>query len=92
MCKILSVLRIRIRVFLPPGSGAGVFLPPGSGIRIRDDFFSGSRIPTTSQIQYMFKILPLKMAKTGKIKFCLKYDFNYDLFVHEKGEFIFPFS
>jgi hypothetical protein len=53
------------------GSGTGfrcIFTP-----RIRDPdpgrFFSGSRILTTSQIQYIFKILPLKMAKTGKIKF-----------------------
>jgi hypothetical protein len=27
--------------------------------------------------------------KKGQIKFCLKYDFNYDLFLHEKGKF-FP--
>jgi hypothetical protein len=50
----LAVLRIRIR---------GFFI-----LRIRDDFFPdpGSRILTTSQIQYIFKILPLKMAKARK--------------------------
>jgi hypothetical protein len=39
-----------------PDPGSGAFLPQGSGIRIRDDFFSGSRILTTSQIQdFTFK-------------------------------------
>jgi hypothetical protein len=33
-----------------------------------------------------------KWGTTGKTKFCLKYGFNYDLFLHEKGKFIFPFS
>jgi hypothetical protein len=45
-----------------PGSGA--FLPQGSGSGMI--FFSGSRILTTSQIQYIFKILPLRMAKNRK--------------------------
>jgi hypothetical protein len=43
------------------GSGSGIrciFTP-----RIRDDIFSGSPILTMSQIQNIFKILPLKMAK-----------------------------
>jgi hypothetical protein len=46
-----------------PGFGILCIFTQGSGIRIRDDYFSGSRILTTSQIQYIFKILPLKMAK-----------------------------
>jgi hypothetical protein len=43
--------------FLPKGSGSGIFFPD-----------LGSRILTMSQIQYLyiFKILPLKMAKNRK--------------------------
>jgi hypothetical protein len=53
-----------------PDLGSGAFLPQGSGIRIRDDFFPDlceSRIPTMSQFQYIFKILPLKMVENRKI-------------------------
>jgi hypothetical protein len=32
------------------------------------------------------------MPKNRIIKIFLKYDFSYDLFLHEKGKFIFPFS
>jgi hypothetical protein len=44
-----------------PDPGSDAFLPQGSGI---PDL--GSRILTMSQIQYIFKILPLKMAKNRK--------------------------
>jgi hypothetical protein len=80
------VLRIRIRV--------RCFLPQGSGIRIREDFFRipdlASWIPDSPNLPrpkiqfiiirslpYIFKILSLN-------------DFNYDLFLHEKGKNIFP--
>jgi hypothetical protein len=58
--KNTAVLRIR-----DPGSGA--FLPQGSGIRIRDDFYSGSRISDPGSLpRPKFKILPLKIAKNRK--------------------------
>jgi hypothetical protein len=52
-----------------PDPGSSAILPQGSGIR--DDFFPdpGSRIPDPYLPRPKFKILPLKMAKTGKIKF-----------------------
>jgi hypothetical protein len=82
------------------GSGSGIrcFFSP----RIRDPypgwFFPdlGSRIPTTSQnssyinqIYISSKFYLYKWQKRWKINFRVKNYFNYDLFLHEKGKFIF---
>jgi hypothetical protein len=72
-----------------PDPGSGAFLPQGSGSGIREDFFSGSRILTTSQIQFFtFK----NGEKQEKLNFvsnmtsiltfsCMKKNFSLLLFV-----------
>jgi hypothetical protein len=69
---------------------AGFIFPfPPSGSR-KKCFCQRDEIRNQCLISSPDTSLPLKMQKNRKIKFCLKYDFSYDLFLQEKGKFIFP--
>jgi hypothetical protein len=66
--------------------GSGAFLPQGSGSGM---IFFQIPDPCHAPNSIYLQDFTFKNGEKQE-KFCLKYDFNYDLFLHEKGKFIFP--
>jgi hypothetical protein len=59
-----------------PDPGFGAFLPPGSGIRIREEFFSGSRISDPAPFLMTFSYNIFRIHVTYVIFITLAYSSN----------------